>query len=431
MLALLLLSAKLSAQEPGSPVGEPGAPSTWAPLRVRVECQSTYRVDACTVVHAKLRAAPVIALVPRSDAELVLYVNATGEGGQDLVHLRVVSSAPDLLPEFQLQVAVDSRAPLAAQEAVLEPALLQVLVPFFAQRLPAALSLRLIEPPGATDPARAPRPWGLSVWLGGWGSWSEDYQSLSTWYGGSAYALTAERRAGAWVGQDRSIERQPSLNVQGQEVALSTDSSELSGGAWAEEGLGPRWSTGVFARAGAQDPEGQYQSTVKAHLGLEHDWFPSNDPRGNQLAVALLAGGMRDHYNQVNALGETVALVPTAMLLGTGSVRLDQAEARLNLGVAGEVPNPLRRYSLSASGDLSLRIGGHVDMSLSLSALQQAIPGPALLDRSSYEAVSRSSYAQPLALNGNLNLSVFWEPTNGAQNNRLEVASNLGPTSAF
>ena len=76
-------------------------------------------------------------------------------------------------------------------------------------------------------------------------------------------------------------------------------------------------------------------------------------------------------------------------------------------------------------------IGGHVNLSLSVSALQQAIPGPALLDRSSYEAVSRSSYAQPLAIDGHLNLSVFWEPSNGAQNNRLEVASNLGPTSAF
>ena len=41
--------------------------------------------------------------------------------------------------------------------------------------------------------------------------------------------------------------------------------------------------------------------------------------------------------------------------------------------------------------------------------------------------VTRTNYAEPLNLNGYLSLRIHWDPTNGVQNNRFDVANSLGP----
>ena len=46
---------------------------------------------------------------------------------------------------------------------------------------------------------------------------------------------------------------------------------------------------------------------------------------------------------------------------------------------------------------------------------------------SSFEAVTRADYAEPLRLHGNANLSFHWDATNGARNNRFMAASSPGP----
>ena len=59
---------------------------------------------------------------------------------------------------------------------------------------------------------------------------------------------------------------------------------------------------------------------------------------------------------------------------------------------------------------------------------QQAIPGPAELDASDYEEVTRASYAQPLEVWGHFNLRFHWDATNSARNNRLDAWGDLGTT---
>jgi hypothetical protein len=46
-------------------------------------------------------------------------------------------------------------------------------------------------------------------------------------------------------------------------------------------------------------------------------------------------------------------------------------------------------------------------------------PDPNAIDPSDYEQLSRLSYAEPLALTGTIGLTLHWDPTNGARNDRI------------
>ena len=66
-----------------------------------------------------------------------------------------------------------------------------------------------------------------------------------------------------------------------------------------------------------------------------------------------------------------------------------------------------------------------MDLGFTLSVTRQAIPGPLDLDTSSFEEVTRADYAEPLQLDGFLNLDIHRRSTNGVQNNRFEVVDDL------
>lgn len=416
---LLLLLASALAAAPGPP--------TWTPLGVALECQSSARVDACTYLAGALDALEVVLRVPRSRAQVVLYVNATTSGTVDRVHLRMVGTVPGAPGEFEQLQDVDSRLGVDEQRAGLEPALLRALAPYIATTTPQALQVKLITPPdGRLDAPSS--PWGLALWMGGSGWWTPDYQSLNTWLGAGVYGLTATARWGLWGDYNMGIQRQPQLQVDGSEVSLSSDWSRIASMGLVERHLGPRWSTGAVLRGGHQDPEGQYRGALRAQVCIERDWFPSDDPRGNRLAAAWLVGGQADWYNQTNTLGEDRAFFPTHMALASGSVRVDHIVLTVDLAAQAELLHPLRRHRLVSSGTASLQLGHRIDLSLSAGATYKAIPGPAEVDQSSYEEVTRASYAQPLELTGQLDLQIHWDPTSGARNNRFDAATRLDAT---
>jgi hypothetical protein len=400
---------------------------TWSQVPVAVECQSEVRVEACTFLAAMVHADPVLAAVPRSNAEIVIFVNATAVATDDLVHLRATSTVPGAPAAFEQVCAIDSRAPVDDQRAVLAPCLWRALGPAVAARLPEAVTVTL-HLPELEEETRRTTPWGWKAWGGGWGSWSQGYQELSVWTGSAVWHLTDRDRQQLWVGYDRTIERQPSLDVDGEEVVLFADESSVEGAGMVARVLGAHTSIGALVRGGHEDPEGQFLLTAKAHAGFEYDWFPSDDPRGNRLAAAWLVGVQADTYHQPNAIGEERAVFPTQLALLSGVVRQDVVELEIGLTAAAEVLRPDRRYALSAEGDGEVTLGDHVDLQLSMGVTQQAIPGPGEVDASSYEAVTRASYAEPLHMWGNLNLELHWDNTNGAQNNRFEAAEDLDPT---
>ena len=403
------------------------APEAWSPLRIAVECQGWTRVDACTYVSRMVDNQEGLASVPRSDAQVVLYISATQLANDDLILLRFVTADLDGAPEsFELIQAVDYRLPVDAQLPILQQALFRGVSPFMALSTPDALTVQLAPPELGDILQPTTTPWGWGFWLGGWGSRTQSYQSASAWSGVWFNRMTEDSKLGVDSGWDYDLSRQPGLEIDGEEVSLDTDTWSMYAEALAARNLNDAWTVGVVGRGSKDDPEGQYDGTLRLHAAIERNWFPSDDPRGNRLAVAYALGGQADRYNLVNALGETQAVFPTHMLQLAGAVRWDTVGLWMDLGARSEVLNPQRRYLLEANANLDLMLGSHVELWVSAGVTQQAIPGPADVDASSFEAVTRADYAEPLRLYGNANLSFYWRATNGARNNRFIAATAPG-----
>ncbi|MSQ04342.1 MAG: hypothetical protein EXR71_21090 [Myxococcales bacterium] len=411
MLALLLLPTSALAE-----------PAPWSPLRVSLDCQSDARVDICTYVQGSLDALKVVAVVPLSDGQVVLHLNATRESTSDFIQLRAVSDAKSPVPRapasFEQQVEIDYRLPVDEQRELLEPALYRTLAPFLSLAVPGAVSVTLTAPEGTTIATKT-TPYGFAIWAGGYGNWSQQYPSLSMWSGVSVSRTTNESEQELWVNYDRSIELQPSLVVNSTDVALTSDSSALIGATTASWNLSKHWSVGGNVRGGHDDPEGQYLGTVRAQAGVEYNLFPSDDPRGNVLAIAWIAGGQADWYNQTNTLGQDRAFFPADAALASGSVRIDTVSLGIDLALKSQLWPFFERYVLYASIDTDITLGDHVDFSIQMEGRQQAIPGPAEIDTSSYEEVTRASYAEPLDISGFAKLKFHWDNTNSARNNRF------------
>jgi len=418
---LLLLARALS---PAALAQEPAA--SWSPLRVYIECQSDARIDACTFLRASVNGSEVLTASPRSDDQVTVYLNVTTQALDDRVSLRFVSALPDTPATYTLTEAVDSRATTDEQIAQLERLLFRGLSVYLNQSNPAAVTIALAAPTASTEAEAEGTPWGFGLWLGGWTSWSENYRSTDVWGGLYGDRQTETSRLGASVSSSYDYGRQPSLEVGGSSIDLVSASYDLESALFVERHLDERWSLGGMARAGHQDPEGPFLHTTRIHAGVSRDWFPSDDPRGNQLAVAYLAGVQADAYNQMNALGQEEALFASHMLLATGEVRFDYAELGLDLAAQAQLLAPLDRNVLAADARADLNLGDHVDLEFSMGITRQAIPGPLDIDTSNYEEVTRTSYAEPLAIEGFLNLKLHWDPTNGVRNNRFEVAGQLG-----
>jgi hypothetical protein len=332
---------------------------------------------------------------------------------------------------YEQVVVVNTRLVVDAQVEALRPAVARVLGPSVARRSPEAVEVTLVVPDAAEAVDEATSPWGFTAWGGGWGSWTQQYQSLSTWGGASVYRVAEDHRGGVWFNGNRNIERQPDLSVGGRQVSLAYDATSASGGVNGSHNLDDHWSVGFVGRGGADDADGRYLWTARGHAGIERNWFPSDDDRGNRLAVAFLGGVQADAYQTPNVLGEERAVFPTAMVLVQGEVQFDRVGLNLDLGAQAQVPRTLRRYVLSGETYVELQVGTHLDLDLGYGITQQAVPGPADIDQGDFEQVKRASYAQPLSMWGNVNLRIHFDPTNGVRNNRFEAGNELDSTGSL
>ncbi len=401
----------------------------FAPLRVFIDCQSSARIDACTFLVRAVDNHPALTRVPRSDDQVTVQLNVTTVALADRVNLHYRSDLPGAPATYERTIEIDSRDDVDAQVAAIESALVQGLSIYMALLHPESVTVTLSVPDDAAAQPEAGTPWGYGLYAGTWGSWTENYQYFNSWSGVYLNRTLADRKQRLSIGGDFDVSRQPSLEVDDTSIDLESSEYALYGRALLEHHLSERWSVGALVRGGQQDPEGQYQATGRAHVGISRDWFASDDPRGNQLAVGWLVGGQYDDYNQTNALGEDRAAFLSHALLATGSVRLDAQEFGTNIALQARLLRPLERNVLSANVYSSLYLGDRVDLNFSVDVTRQAIPGPADIDTSSFEEVTRADYAEPLEINGYIKLNFHWDATNGVQNNRFDVVDRLGSLS--
>ncbi len=417
----LVILAGLAAGAGASHAGK-----RWEPVRIHVECQGWGRTKACPAfLDGFIGETPLLQRAPRASAQVVLFYNVTFRAADDLVHLRFTSTLADAPHELEVLQEVDSRASDDAQREQLKPAFLRGLAPFVAAVVPEAVQITLVAPENGEREEVPTTPWGFGISVGGFGSWTKQYQSANGWGGIGVSRIDACSQFMAGVDANYGVSRQPPLIVDDQEVSLDTDSYAVSGLAKFIRNLDGRWSAGGIVRGGHEDPLGRYRFSARAHAGISRDWFRADDPRGNQLAVVYLAGFQYDRYNRHNVLRELKPRFPTHMVIASGSVRRDRVTFSLGAGAAAQMFEPRRRYVVDLSPSISITIGDHVDVSTSLSVTKQAVPGTEF-DPSNFEEVTRASYAEPLRIFGSFNLNLHWDRSNPDRNNRWQVANELG-----
>ncbi len=171
---------------------EVAAAPAWSPLRVALECQSAYRVDACTLLRGAITEQQVLRSVPRREADVTLFVHVPAAGNDDRVYLRATTELPGAPALFEQFALIDSRQSIDEQRAALQPLLARALSPALLVMNPQAVRLSLVVP-SATEAPSATRAYGFSVWAGAWASWTEDYQYRNYWTGANVRQVKADR----------------------------------------------------------------------------------------------------------------------------------------------------------------------------------------------------------------------------------------------
>jgi len=393
------------------------------PVRIAIECEDSGRTKACPAFllgfidsHAVLRSAP------RASADVILYVTANEIAQVDRLHLRFVATIPGAPHELEIDVDLDTRADDDAQRAQLEPAFLRGLVLAVAARYPAAVTIAFATPDGTHASTPDTTPWGAALTLGGSGHRTERYKSFSGYTELEVSRLTRQMRIEASIGAHGGLNRQPALITEdGTRVSLDSEQWSVYGGtegAWLHSDC---WSFGGATRISRDDPKGQFRYATSALLGVEWDRYAADDPRGNRLSVLYYGGYKVERYNLRNELGERFAHYPVHGLVASGNLRKDKISLGLSLSAGGELIHPKRRHNLSASPYVEIQLGGHVDLNLSFSITKRELPAPdkTQIDPGDFEQLSRLSYAEPLSMSGSLNLTIHWDRTNGARNDRF------------
>ncbi len=397
------------------------APAT--PLRVAIECEDSGRTKACPAfLLGFLDTHKVLLQAPRASADVIVYVNANEIALVDRIHLRFVSTVPGTPREIELDVDLDTRADDDTQRKQLEPAFLRGLALAVAARHPGSVAVTFSSPEALEIAEPDTTPYGVSFTLGGSGSRTERYKSFHGYSEIEVSRLTRTMRLEAEVSASGSLNRQPALvNEDQTRVSLDTEQWGIGGGAEGAWLYSKCWSFGAAMRVGRDDPKGQYRYATGALVGVEWDKYAADDPRGNRLAVLYYAGYKVEGYNLRNELGERFAQFPVHALIASGSLRKDKVTIGLSVQANGEIVHPTRRHNLSASPYLEVQLGGHVDLNLSFSITKRALPPPdaTQIDPADFEQISRLSYAEPLSMNGSLNLTIHWDRTNGARNDRF------------
>lgn len=394
-----------------------------SPLRVAIECEEYGRTKACPAfLLGFLDTHKVLLQSPRAAAEVIVYVNANEIALVDRLHLRFVSTVPGAPHELEIDVDLDTRADDDAQRAQLEPAFLRGLVLAVAARHPGSVTVAFTPPEGLEDVTPDTTPYGLALALGGSGSRTERYKSFNGYIELAVSRLTRTMRMQAEVGASGSLNRQPALVTEdGTRLSLDTEQWSIYGGAVGAWLYSKCWSFGSALRVARDDPKGQFRYATSALVGVEWDKYAADDPRGNRLAILYYAGYKVEGYNLRNELGERFAQYPVHAIIASGSLRKDKVSLGLSVQANGEIIHPSRRHNLSASPYVEIQLGGHVDLNVSFSITKRELPAPdeTQIDPADFEQLSRLSYAEPLSMNGSLNLTIHWDRTNGARNDRF------------
>lgn len=394
-----------------------------AQVRVDVECEQVGRTKFCPAfLLGFVDANKVLLSSPRSSAEVVVYATANAVSLDDQIHLRFVGRMPGAPAVIELDAMLDTRMTDDQQRAVLEPVFLRGIALFVAARYPDAVTVALTAPKDTANGVAETSPWGFSVALSGNGNYTDKYQSANGEVDLKGVYLEREFRALALVSTSGGLNYQPPLTLDdGTTVSLDVKQWQFNFGGEAIKLLNDTWSVGFGWYTGISDPKAQYAYNGHARAALEYDVFPADDPRGNRLGVFYHLGFAYERYNIRNVLGERYARYPVSGIDAVGSVRHDGIAYGLTLQSTFELDHPGRRVILTASPNVTFQIGRHVDLSLTLSVTERhlPLPDPTAIDPSDYAQQSRLSYAEPLVLTGTFGLTVHWDPTNGARNDRI------------
>ncbi len=393
------------------------------PIRIRVECEEPGRTKACPAfLLGFIEANKVLLSSPRASAEVVLYVGARPIANADKIHLRFVGDLPGAPPVIELDVDVDTRADDDTQRGQLEPVFVRGIALFVAARHPKAVTVTLGVPGEANVVVPDTSPWGFAISVGGFANRTARYRTYNGWSNLGVSRESVRSRFAVDLAATGGINRQPPLQLaDGTTVSLDTKQWGLavsSVGAWLHD---HSWSFGGGGRLWRDDPKGQFRYGASAKAGIEWDRYAADDPRGNQLAILYYAGYQVEGYNLRDVRHERFAQFPIHGLAARGTLRKDKVGVGLSLSVGGELLAPSRRHHVSISPFIEWRLGGHVDLELSFSVTKRELPGPdeSQIDPADYEQLSRLSYAEPLSMNGSMNLTIHWDRTNGARNDRF------------
>ncbi len=405
----------------------PASAAPGAPLRVTIECESEGRTKACPAfLLGFVDANKVLLSSPRAAAEVIVYASTTEIAQVDRVHLRFVGKLVGAPPVVELDVELDSRGTDDAQRAQLEPAFLRGIALFVAVRHPSAVTVVLTAPDASAVAKPSTTPWGLSLSVGGFVNYTKQFQSYNGFSSLELSRLERTSRLEASVFGNGGLNRQPALLVDdgmGNTVPVSLDTDQWSVGASVKAvKLADRcWSYGGTSRVWRDDPKGQFRFGWNAKVGVEWDKYQADDPRGNRLALLYTVGYQAEGYNLRNDIGERFAQYPIHAVIASGAIRKDKIGIGLSLAVTGEVLHPERRHSISAQPFIEWKLGDHIDLGFQFFIAERQLPGPdpAELDPTDFAQSSRLSFAEPFAMNGSLNLSIHWDRTNGARNDRL------------
>lgn len=392
---------------------QPAAPSA-GPLRLAIECQDHGRTKACPAfLTSFVEANSILLASPRAAAQVVLYVNAVAIANDDRLHLRFVGDVRGAPGSIELDVDLDTRATDDAQRAQLEPAFLRGVALYVAALHPDAVAIALSAGSAKVAAART-TPWSLTLELSGFGSWSGPYKSSNGDVEVETRRTAATSRFRATVAASGGLDRQPTVSG----VSFDTTRWGLRASTSYHHHLNHTYAVEVGTGTWRDDPKGQYRFGWNSHVALEWDHYPSDDPRGNQLAIAYGLGYRVEGYNFRNVLGERFAHFPEHRLGVAGSLRRDKISYDLQLNVSGELLHPDRRYTLSASPGIEIQLGDHVDLDLSMSVIKRELPG-FLIPEDDPEAIGRAEYAQSLSMSGFASVRLHWDATNGVRNNRF------------
>lgn len=388
---------------------------TVEPLRLTIECQDVGRTKACPAfLRGFVDETPLLLASPRARAQVVLYVTAAEIANTDRLHLRFVGEVRGAPESIELDVDLDTRADDDTQRAQLQPAFLRGVALYVAALYPDAVAIELTAPEQDEVKATSTTPWGAALSLSGYGSWTRNYQS------GNAYAnLTVTRveptsRLKLSAGGNAGMSRSPPVGG----VSFDTNSWGANAHVAYDRSINHCYTYELRSTVWRDDPHGQYRYGWEAGAAVEWDRYPSDDPRGNVLAVAYGVDYRVEGYNFPTVDHARFAHYPQHNLGLAASLRRDKVTLSASASATAELVHPARRYTLSLSPGVEIQLGAHVDLALSWSITRRELP-EFVIPEDDPQAVGRAEYAEPTSMDGSVSIRLHWDATNGARNNRF------------